>query len=65
MFADVISLISRVITAGGAVTIVVGGLTFISGAKDKDGSKKNEGLWEVVAGAGIIALALLVSNITI
>jgi hypothetical protein len=63
-FADVMSLLSKAVTIGGALWLVWGVVVLAGALKDKNGPALQGGIWQIIGGALIAAAALWFGNIT-
>lgn len=64
-FSDVTSLVSKGLMAGGGFILVFAVIGIGLGFKDHEGSKIQSSIFNAIAGAMIVAAAVMVNNITL
>ncbi|MCL1802738.1 MAG: hypothetical protein FWG30_03720 [Eubacteriaceae bacterium] len=65
IFNDVISLMSKVVSAGGTLWLIWGLIVLATGIKDKSGPQLQSGIWQIIGGGLIIMASELFKNVSL
>lgn len=65
LLADVLDLVQKFATVGGALWLIWGIIVLAGGLKDKNGPALQSGLWQIVGGGLIITGAILFGSIVL
>ncbi|MCL2574899.1 MAG: Maff2 family protein [Defluviitaleaceae bacterium] len=60
IWEQVVTILQVIVIGGGAVLAIFGVIKLFDGQGDGDGSKVSQGRWQIIGGAGIIAVGFLV-----
>ena len=63
MFGEILDLFVSACKIGGGLWLFIGGFIFASALKDKNGPDIQRGIWQMVGGALILTMAVMLPNV--